>query len=337
VVVIAIALGAVAGRRIAVMRLLGVGALAGAVVAPVVLGLLSGGAARPQEPAHGSSVLGLVLWAALRPGTALDTSTEPALWYVASAMLAASAVTALAVTGAVRLRRSPIARAVAVTAAGCIVLGALARVGIARPLAIPWYGNADRLAAQSAGLMPVLVAAGWLALRARAVDRGARILLGGLAVCVASVLAVQGVAAMSDGLSQLAVVTADDRAAFAWLAAHVRPGERVLNDHRDGSLWAYDASDGVVAPVFGPKPSGGYEADPAFVSRLRLRDEVGRLATDPWVRDEARALSVRYVLIGSDTMGDTPRLLDVEAIAVSPAFREVFRAGDARVFEIVAG
>jgi hypothetical protein len=55
------------------------------------------------------------------------------------------------------------------------------------------------------------------------------------------------------------------------------------------------------------------------------------------VRDEARALSVRSVLIGSDTMGHTPRLLDVEAIAASPALREVFRAGDARVFEIVEG
>ena len=42
-----------------------------------------------------------------------------------------------------------------------------------------------------------------------------------------------------------------------------------------------------------------------------------------------------FLVVGSRTFSEAPRLLDVAAMSASPALREVFRAGDARVFEIV--
>ena len=51
-------------------------------------------------------------------------------------------------------------------------------------------------------------------------------------------------------------------------------------------------------------------------------------------RDEWR---VRYVLSGEATLGGSTRHLDREAMASSPALREVFRSGDAVVYELVHG
>jgi hypothetical protein len=210
-----------------------------------------------------------------------------------------------------------------------------ARAGWVRPLSIPWYGNADRLASQAAALLPVLVASGWIGLRDRQPSRAGRRVTAIGAAVLAAVLLAQAWSSVVDDYSRYSVVTTEDREAWAWLAAHVSPGERVLNDHRDGSVWMYDATRGAVAPVFGPKPSGGWEEQPHFARALHLRDHVGQLATDATVRADAEALDVRYVVVGSRRFEDVVPLLDVAAIATSPAFREVFRSGDARVFEIV--
>lgn len=335
IVVLAVLLGQDAARGRALARTAGALVLGAVVVGPVLGGLLAGGASRPQEPAHGGDPVVLAVWGLLRPAVAVEAwaQTNPVL--IGVGVLAGVGVMALAVAGAVRLRRSPLATAVAVAVLGCLVIGVTARAGWARPLSIPWYGNADRLASQAAALLPALVASGWTGLRDRQPSTAGRRITAIGAAALAVVLLSQAWSSVVDDFSRYSVVTAEDRDAWAWLAEHSRPGERVLNDHRDGSLWMYDATRGAVAPVFGPKPSGGWEEQPYFARALHLRDHVGQLASDPAVREDVEALDVRYVVVGSRRFEDVVPLLDVGAIEKSPAFREVYRSGDARVFEIV--
>ncbi len=324
------------GRAATAGRIVMAGAGAAVVVGPVALGLLAGGDARVQEPVTSAAPGDALVWGLLRPGSALDSLDSPSAIVVLVASLVALALVGLAVAGGVRAWRSALGRAVTLAVGGFALLGVLAEAGLPTPFSYPWYGDPERLIAQAAGLLPVLVGAGWAALRSRPARRPARRVVAALGVVAAVVLAAQAVAAASDGLTRYSVVTADDRAAYAWLGGHVRPGERVLNDHRDGSVWAYDATRGVVAPVFGAKPSGGFETDPWFAPAMRLQAGIGRIASDSSLRDDAHRLGVRYVVVGSRTFSEAPRLLDVAAMSASPALREVFRAGDARVFEIVA-
>lgn len=324
-----------AGRAAAAGSVVVAGAAAAVVVGPIALGLVAGGGARVQEPTTAAGAGDALVWALLRPGSALDALDSPSVLVIVVAGLVALALVGLAVAGGVSAWRSAPGRAITLAVAGFLLLGVLAQAGLPTPFSYPWYSDPDRLMAQAAGLLPVLVGAGWAVLRALPARRPGRRIVAVLGVLAAAVLAAQAVAAASDGLTRYSVVTPDDRAAYAWLAAHVRPGDRVLNDHRDGSVWAYDATRGAVAPVFGAKPSGGFETDPWFAPAMRLQAGIGRLAADPSLRDDARALDVRYVVVGSRTFSEAPRLLDVAAMSASPALREVFRAGDARVFEIV--
>jgi hypothetical protein len=331
--ILALVLGAVAGtqvvRRVGAVVLCAV--LGALVVAPVVVGLATGGASRLTEPTQDRSLIASLGWALVRPFLALDAIDDPSAAVVVVALLAAGAALVLAVTGALVMRRTPTGRAVLVAVLGLLVVAVLGRSGTPTLLSYPWYGDDDRLVAQVAALLPVLLGAGWLALSRRATSTGARRAAVAAAVAVSVVLAGQSAAAARDGFTRYSVVTDDDLAAFAWLSTHVQAGERVLNDHRDGSVWSYEASDGVLAPVFGPKPSGGYEADPAFVGRLYLRDHIHEVATDARVADEARRWSVRYVMVGSRTFSDADRQLEVPA----PGLREVFRSGQAVVYEII--
>jgi hypothetical protein len=334
-VVLAVLLGETHPRARALVAVIGPVALGCIVVAPVVVGLLTGGAARAQDSPHGGDPLGLAMWAALRPAMALEAWRDPTPALMAIVLLAACLVMALVVAGAVRVHRSPLGVSVVIVVVGSLAVGALARIGAAGPLSIPWYGNSDRLAAQAAALVPVLLGAGWVQLRGREA-RAVRVLTAVGAVAVAGVLVLQALASTVDAFSRFVAGPPDDRAAYAWLAAHVGPGERVLNDHQDGSLWVYDASRGAVAPVFGPKPSGGWDLLPSFDGAVRLRDHITELGTDGRLRADAAALGVRYVLVGSRTFFDVQPQIDAAALEASPAFREVFRSGDARVFEIVA-
>lgn len=301
-------------------------------VAPLLVGLVAAGR-RPQEPVTARPLGEAALWVLLRPMSAIDTLDDPAPLVVAAVVLVALATAGVAAVGAVRAWRRPLGRSLVVVVATCLLLGLLAQAGTPTVFSYPWYGDPERIVAQAAALLPVLLAAGWRSLATGRGPSGTRVRAG---ACVVAVLLVaQALVGASDGFSRYSVVTTDDRAAFAWLASRVRPGDRVLNDSHDGSVWSYESTGGLVAPVFGPMPSGGYGADPLFLPRLHLRDHVAEIATDPVVRAEARSLSVRYVLVGSRTFSDSPRLLDVEGIEASPAMREVFRSGGARVFEIV--
>lgn len=311
----------------------GAAAVAGSavVVAPVVAGLLGGGASRPQEEAPPQSLDQALLWVLLRPVTAFDLVRGASPLLVALAVVAGTALIAVAVLGALRVRRQPLGAAIVVVVAASLVLALAIELGHRSVLTAPWYGSSLRLAAQAAALLPPILACGWIAVRSGRF----RALAAPLAAAACVVLVGQSLLAVQQTVSRTAVVTPADRAAFAWLAAHVRPGERVLNDHSDGSVWAYEATGGAVAPMFGPKPSGGFEGEPAWASRLDLRDHVADPAHAALTREEAARWSVRYVLVGERTIGDGEPYLDHEALASSPLVREVFASGGARVYELV--
>lgn len=336
IALLAVLLGEVRQRGLGVLHVVAAVVAGSVVVAPLAAGLLSGGASRPQELPRGGDALAVATWAALRPTIAFEAwaTSSPAL--LGAAVIAGVAVASTAAVGACRLRRSPLALSVTAAVVACLVVAATARAGVLGLLSFPWYGNADRLASQAAALLPVLVGSGWVWLQERE-SAAARSAASVGAAAVAVVLVAQAASSVVDDLTRCVAGTPYDRAAYQWLATQVAPGERVLNDHRDGSVWMYEATSGAVAPVFGPKPSGGWELSPYFDRAVRLRDHVLEIGADAQVRADAAALGVRFILVGSRRFEDVTPQLDAEAMERSAAFREVYRSGGARVFEIVAG
>ncbi|HET8971608.1 MAG TPA: DUF6541 family protein, partial [Candidatus Nanopelagicales bacterium] len=242
------------------------------------------------------------------------------------------ALTALVVVGVVVARRS---RAVVALVVGSGVLalvafGALVGSSFAQRLATPWYANGYRLLVTLVVVVAVLVGIGAAALAGRPWPRVALVGVALAAfVAVPSVLlsAVIG----SRTYAAYSVVTAADRDTYAWLAAHTGPGERVLNDSHDGSMWMYPLAG--VAPVFGPKSD--LWADPQWADRWYLLKNAADLGTDPRARAIAAEESVRYIAVGDRVVYGAGRQLDRAALAQSSVLREVYRSGSAVVFEIV--
>jgi hypothetical protein len=243
---------------------------------------------------------------------------------------------ALVSVGTVRLWRRTLARGTLLVLWLFVGLSLTAFVGFAGRLTLPWYDNGYRLLAQAVALacLPMgvaLVAAHRSAWR----DSSRRTLpLAGaaLGVVVVGASALRVVEAGSWAMAS-SVVTPDDRAAFAWLADRVAPNERVLNEPRDGSTWAYVDTAGRVSLVFGAK-SGDWVTDPSWQRREYLLRHVTDINTDLLVRQEAQRWRVRYVIVGEQAMPGTHRYLDAAALEAVPGMKEVFRSGGARVFEL---
>jgi hypothetical protein len=309
--------------------------VAGAIVLslPTVRLLLApGGADRPQEPSTELGALEALLNGFFVPLLAV-VPTVDLIGLVL--VLAVAVVAGLAIAGAARLWRTGAGRALTVSSVGLLALSAAAYAVPIGLLGWPWYGNAGRMGTAAATFLPVLVGAGWLAADARAARAGGRRGARVLAAAVTATMALQSVLAVTTAVDAGSVVTPDARAAFEWLERRVQPGERVLNDWRDGSLWAYQATDGTVRTVFGAKPGGGFGADPEFTERVYLRDHVTEIATDARAQRAARDWQVRYVLVTEPAMqGGLLRMLGSEDLSAAPGVREVFRSGDAVVYEL---
>jgi hypothetical protein len=318
-----------------VLRLAGCTLLALVVVGPLTLGMLLGGASRPASAPDTIGILESVIVAVLRPFAAegsLDGLAGLGL------LLCAVGMVAVTVVGAVGIWRDPLGRAVALVVGVATVLVAATYVHPLGVVMAPWYGTATRLGAQVAALLPLLLGPGIVlaARRTRERPRGTVVVVAALAAVIGSIVVVESTATATSALNSYSVVTPADRAAFGWLADHVGPDERVLNDDQDGSLWSYDASRGAVMPVFGVRPAGGFVTHPEWDARLHLRETVQDIAVDAKTRQEARDWSVRYVLLGERRFGDADDAMDRAAIASSAGLRLVFAEGDARVYEIVA-
>lgn len=342
VVALLVALVLVARRAPDLRRLLD-SAVAGAaglvLVAPLVGELAAGGGDRTQDPVTpvaGPVAAAAAQWfltALFRPYVGA-VPTTPGLWVVA--LLAASALLVLSVIGAVVAWRVPVGRAVVLLALLSLVLSTVAAVTSGVTLTAPWYGNGGRLVAQLAALVPVLVGVGAERVVVPARTRGESALVGILVGTAGCISVAGGAVAAQQALDHASVVTAGDRAAFAWLEAHVPSGDEVLNDHRDGSVWMVDASRGALHPVFEDQPGGGFAAYPEWADRLYLQAHVAGFEDDPRARAVAAQWHVHYVFVGSRTFAGWPRSLDVGALERASGVREVFSSGGAQIFELPA-
>ena len=248
-------------------------------------------------------------------------------------VLLAWAVTALAAVGLVAARRSRpvLAMTVASLLLAVVAWGCMIGSPTAYRLGTPWYANGFRLLATLTVPLLVLVGIGVGRLAGLAwvrVTAVSAVLLALLAVPATAICGVLG----SRTYSAYSVVTADDRDVYAWLGAHVVPGERVLNDSHDGSMWMYPLAD--AAPVFGPKSD--LWTTPAWQDRWYLLQHIADIASDPRAARIAHELSVRYVAVGDRVVYGEARQLDPNLLLDARGLREVYRSGSARVFEIVA-
>jgi hypothetical protein len=313
------------------------GAAALVVALPTTLGLLGGGAALPQDVPLGGSWDSAVIVVLSDPflGYLRPTGASGA-WLV----VVAGCGVGLALVGCLDAWRRRTGRGLVALLVGLVLLAVAADVGVRWIVMRPWYSNGERISIQLAALLPLVLAAGSVvvfdALRSRTSRRTTVAVLGVAAILVALPLAARSVETAWSAVADHSVVTEADRAAFGWLASRARPGERVLNDNRDGSVWMYADTGGAAVPVFSGNSNPDWSELPAWQDRVGLLQNIERVGSDPTVRDAARAWSVRYVMVGERTIGGGHRRLDPAALATAPGLRLVFSQGDARVYEIVS-
>jgi hypothetical protein len=253
---------------------------------------------------------------------------------------------------ALRRRHSP-AWALTVSTAAAMALFVLA-VSVDNELSSLltgfWWNDQLRLSAIVAVLAPVFVAVlgddvaeafswlrkrfGWPVPRARVVQ----VSIAAVA-CVAVALAYLAVAgrgyadrnwwAVAYRYTHGPVVSPAKIEAMDELATLVEPGERVMNDNVDGSVWMY-ALEGVT-PV-----AGHYQRDTANFAQRLLLDHFDEIADNPAVEETVRELGIRYVIVmDGSIMEQWDRSTGLDEIADQPdVFREVFSNSDAAIYEI---
>ncbi|MFG1640763.1 DUF6541 family protein [Amycolatopsis sp. NPDC049252] len=123
-------------------------------------------------------------------------------------------------------------------------------------------------------------------------------------------------------------VSKDEETAFAWLAQHTAPGERVLNDKADGSVWMY-ALAGVMPTqwnFYGAElnTDAGYLS--VYANEVEKYPEVRRLLTN---------LKVRYAFVGEGKVTKTtPNDVGLLNLDKSPGFKLVYHNAGASIYEI---
>jgi hypothetical protein len=305
------------------------------VVVPLITSVLTGRGQAIDEAAHVpwsqavTEVLTLPVLGQQGPlaeDPTVVTAIAGAVWWV------------LVAVGCGVLWRTRAARGTVLTIALLAVLSLAGSVGLAHVLTFPWYDIGTRILAQCAALAAIPLAAAALAVVGRARRTGepwrATALVGTAAAAVLAALLVGTVVRAGDLALTGAVVSADDRAAFAWLEAHAKPGERVLNQWSDGSAWVYADTTGAVSTVFGARTTPWFTLDPAWAGRVHLLQHVADYATDDQVRAEAARWSVRYVVVGDDVVPGFTADLHVAQLEHAAGIREVFRSGGSAVFEL---
>ncbi len=325
-----LARGSVRARARSLVGPAGSFAFAMVIAGPTVVGILTQVGRTPQDPTMNLPPVLALLNELLHPYLVMSQAAPVPQTLI---VLASGALAVATIIGCYLAWNRSVGRAVVLTWLAVAALGVAAYVTSPGLVTVPWYGNGDRVSAQAAGLLPVLLGTGLLAVaRAARTRRAASALLAVASTAVALVMAVQTVVASSQAISDYAVVTPDDRAAFAWLATHVDPDRRVLNDHRDGSPWMYDATGGTAPPVFAIKPAALFLGNPDFAGRLYLRDTITRIAVDPKTQEEARRWRIQFVMVGARSYPDIPPMVPDGA---DPAgLTLVFRSGDARVYRL---
>ncbi len=205
----------------------------------------------------------------------------------------------------------------------------------------PFYNDAWRLAAPLplAGALAVgeavAAASAWIAPRIRL----GRSWIGAVGVATATLVVLAGLGngayvernaerfkLYGDGPT----VSQGEHEAYAWLADHVQPGERVMNDRFDGSVWMY-ASAGVEPMVF--TFYGAPEGSPPE----RLFEELNRMDEEPAIRRLVDEENVRYVLLGDGFIRPgMERARGLKHLRSVDGLEQVFRNDDAVIYEVLA-
>lgn len=125
-------------------------------------------------------------------------------------------------------------------------------------------------------------------------------------------------------------VSPDEVTAMQKLATMVRPGERVMNDRSDGSLWMY--------ALAGVQPVAGHFDKTLRDGRLTLLTRhFNNYAEDPEVRRIVRELNIGYVMVDTgyvrkNQMFREPGLTHLDD---KPFLREVYRNPNATIYRLV--
>jgi hypothetical protein len=125
-------------------------------------------------------------------------------------------------------------------------------------------------------------------------------------------------------------VSPGEVAAYDWLADHLEPGERVMNDRLDGSVWMY-AKAGIQ-----PMEWTFYGAQPGSAAD-RLHADLNQMDTKPSVRKVLADAHVRYVIVGRGFVrADIHRAPGLQGLAHVHGLEQVYRTKDAVIYEVVA-
>ncbi|WET79295.1 hypothetical protein P3102_35595 [Amycolatopsis sp. QT-25] len=123
-------------------------------------------------------------------------------------------------------------------------------------------------------------------------------------------------------------VSKGEEEAYAWLGKHVVPGERVMNDRADGSVWMYALSG--VQPVEWTNYGAEFTTKAGWLS-VFLND----INREPRVREALTDLKVRYVLVGKGKVAvNAQSAVGLQRLDITPGFKRVFQNPDASVYEI---
>ncbi|MYW91712.1 DUF6541 family protein [Amycolatopsis rubida] len=122
-------------------------------------------------------------------------------------------------------------------------------------------------------------------------------------------------------------VTPETEDAMRWLAAHAKPGEEVMNDNSDGTVWTYGLS-GVrtFIPYFGSYTAGS--------DRQLLLSAMDEIDTNPQVKETAERNNIRYVFVSDGLLPGRKRASGLDALDQSPAFAAVFGNRSCRIYRM---
>ena len=109
----------------------------------------------------------------------------------------------------------------------------------------------------------------------------------------------------------------------------VKPGERVLNDRRDGTVWMYALAG--VQPVV-----GHYDGSAESPSVHLLQAEFNEYTTESAVRDAVKHLNVRYVIVDVGYVhGGKERVAGLRYLEGKPFVQKIYSNQDSTIYKLV--
>jgi hypothetical protein len=219
---------------------------------------------------------------------------------------------------------------------GCWALFALLYVwlaafpsGFIASLTATWYSDRFRLGYLLAFLAIPFVAYA-VAGTSRTARRELRVAGPVLGVLMALTSATASVHAIRQNYRDFSLVGTDERAAFAYLADQVRPGEHVVNQHQDGSPWMYSLDQ--VVPLVALK-TFDFER-PEWRDANYLARHVQDAGSDPEVDRLLEHFHARFVYVGPAVFPTERVDVDRAALRRAPHLKLVFSRGRAEVYEV---